>query len=394
MDKRKAVIATIAISSVMAIGVGYSNKDSLVINNIRVKDISKIKDKEIYDLLSRDTNIANSEKIKEYNKLELISFDSALDENSSSYVINMNFKNSSENIVNNLELDFTVCGPEGNVSIKKTNNKELKPNEEFAISFNLTAQNILDACIKEGEPKNINNFKEVFEIHSKSNSLYLRYDYRYKNEIDSNLIVKNELDFNGIISHTSLSLAHTLSDLTLPKTHVESGAYLNLVKPEEKNPFNSIDTLNIRLEIDDDFNFKVIGDFQNIGTENIESFAFQPRLTLFESPISYESSIIEQDKDIVKPGEMFRVTTLINKEDITFSNDILDAIDDTYILKNKEGTSLLKALIKNRFISIGYSYHYTIEEYITSVHTTYTNTAKLLEMSLFEYETVIDELLD
>lgn len=391
MDKRKVLLATIAASSAMAIGIGYSNKDSLIINNVRVKDISKIKDKELGDLLSRDTNITNAEKIKKYNIVELTSFDYILDESSSSYVINMNFKNSSENILNDLELDFAICGPEGDISVKKTNNKELKPNEEFAVSLNITAQNILDTCIKEGEPKNVDNFKNVFEIHTKNNSLYLRYDYTYKNEIDDNLIITNELDFNGDISYTSLNLVPVLDDSTLPKTHVDSGAYLNLVKPEEKNPFNSIDTLNVRIEIDDDFNFKVIGDFQNVGTTDIDSFAFQPRLTLFDYPMSYESSTIEQDKEVIKPGETFTLTVFVNKEDLIFSDTILNTIDNTYNLKNKEGVSLLKTLIKNRLISIGYSYHYTIGNHTTSVHTKYTNTAKLLEMNLFEYETIIDE---
>lgn len=42
-------------------------------------------------------------------------------------------------------------------------------------------------------------------------------------------------------------------------------------------------------------------------------------------------------------------------------------------------------------VGISYSYHYNIDDFTTSVHASYSNTSKLIEMNLFEYETIIDE---
>lgn len=391
MNKKKAILAAVAVSSLIAIGVIHNNKDGLVINDIKVKDISKIKDEDLTNV-TRQITISDKEGIKDYNKLELVSFSSTLDKESSSYVINMNFKNISEDIIKDLDMDFVLYGIEGDISVKKTNKKELKPNEEFAISFDITAKNILDTCIKEGEPKNTDNFKEVFEIHTKNNNLRLRYNYTYVNEIDNNLSIVNNLDFNGDITETSVNIIAKPEEIITPKTHIDCGIYLNLVKPEDTNVFNSIETMNVTLGIDEDFNFEVTGHFKNVGYNDIDSFVLQPRLTLFNSPISYDFAVTEQDKNIIKPGEDFKVTTLIKKEDIVFSNEIYEKINNVNSLKNKNDINLLKELIKKRFISLGYSYHYTIGDVTTSVHTTYTNTAKLLEMNLFEYETIIDDI--
>lgn len=388
MDKRKIIPIVFVTFLVVGGLTGYNyinNQGSLVINNINIKDISKIKENEIDGLISRNTEITNDEKLKKYNKIEVSSFNCTLDKKKQSYVVDINFKNISQDIINDLELNFTLFGVEDRFHIKKFKNKELKPNEEFNILLNLTAQNVLDVCIKESESKNLDNFKEIFEENSQCNALYLGYDYTYKNEVDNNLLIKNELNFDGVVSHTSLSLVPPIIDgLNLPKTHVESGSYLNLVEPEEKNPFNLIHTLNINVEIDDDFNFKIIGEFQNVGTDNIETFSFQPTLTLFNFPVFYEKSTVKQDKEVIEPGEKFKSTVFIDKEDLIFSENISEMIDNKYSLKFKKGDSLLKALIKNRLFSIGYSYQYAIGEYTTSVNTMYTNNSKLLEMNLFE----------
>ena len=394
INKRKTILAIIAVSSVSMFTVGCTNENTLVINDIKVKDISKIKDNKDC-IISRQTNISNPDKIKEYNKVELISFDSELDEKNKQYKINMTFKNTSDEIIKDLNMRFTLFGPECNITLDGFNSKEVRPFEEFTRTFIVSAENILDSCIRDGEPKNPENFKDVFEIHTNNNGLYLGYNYTCSNFVDNNLNIESEVEFNGNISQIKLISVSTKEEKHITKTHKDNGSYLNLIAPEDTNIFNSIETKNIQFDIDENFDFKITATFKNIGTKEINSFSFQPHLALFNSPISYYSTTDNKDElSLIKPEQEFTVVATIDKGDITFNTDILDKIDSNRKLKHKQEAELLNELIKNRLLSIGYSYHYNINDFTTSVHTLYDNTSKLIEMSLFEYETIIDEELE
>lgn len=390
-NKIRTILAIIAVSSASIFTVGCTNENTLVINDIKVKDISKVKGNKDY-VISRQTNISNPDKIKEYNKIELISFDSELDEESKQYKINMTFKNTSDEIVKDLNMMFTLFGPERNITLDSFNSKEVRPFEVFTKTFIVSADNILDTCIRDGEPKNPKNFKDVFEIYTNNNGLYLGYNYTCSNFTDSDLKIESEVEFDGNIPQIRLASISTKEEKHLNKTHNDNGSYLNLVAPEDTNIFNSIRTQNVQVDIDENFDFKITATFKNIGAKEINLFSFQPHLTLFNSPISYYSTIDNKDKlNSIKPEQEFTIVTTIDKGDITFDTDTLDKISSNRKLKNKQDHELLNELIKSRLLGISYSYHYNIDDFTTSVHASYSNTSKLIEMNLFEYETIIDE---
>ena len=376
---KKSTITIIALSS-MILSAGCSSEKS-----IKIKDINTIENDTIINP-KRETNISSETMISQLDILKLNSLSYSLNEDATKYKINASFVNKSTNSINGLNFNFLICGLEQDLVAHRLTKETVLPNEKLDVEFYIDGKDILDLCIKEGEPKNIDNLEAIFDIHKSNRSLYLSYNYTYDNPMNNNLSINNILDFDGNINQATLKILDNPKLSNLPKNHNENGSYLNLIEPEDINTFNNIKTESIKVDVDEDLEFKITAKFKNIGDVKLDSFAFQPRLTLFDSTVSYGYSTEKDSVEPIEPQEEFSIVTTISKDDIVFDENIENKIDTYKSLKYKKGDKLLRKLIKERLFSIGYSYHYKIGDITKSVHTLYDNTSELLEMNLFEYD--------
>lgn len=386
MNKIKMIKALLSISITSMVAIGCSNLD--IFNSSKILDISKVKDDE-NAFYYRSMDITNSKEIEKYNTLKVTSYNGVFDNKTLEYKISVKYKNTSKEDMKDLTLRVTAIGLDSAIELDTISKDSVKSGEEFQNTWVISNDDLLEMYSSSLENETETSINEEFIYELLQNEMSnIKTEYTYENDLDSNLCITQHLDFNGNEQLSSMNIYKDFDDINdLKINHVNNGSYLNLVEPEDITAYNYIKVENIEVKIDDNLNFDIIAKFKNNSKTDISNFKFTPML-IFNQTASFDSQeMVKSGKnDLIKPGEEFEFEIKINKNDFIENLSKMSS-EDLGIDFKGTGDELLNYLIKNRMVSILYSYDYENEDLKYSTNANYCNSSKLQRV----YTTILDK---
>lgn len=386
MKKIKILKVLLAMSTASLVGIGcYHNLE--VFNNSKIIDVSKVKEDE-NRFFYRSIDITNKTEIKKFNILEISSFDGVFDEESSSYKISMILKNLKKEDIKNLNLRFTAIGLDSTIDIKDISKDLLKSEDELKVDFILSKENLLTMFSSKFEDKENSSIKKELILELLENEMSnIKLEYTYENDLDSNLCITQFFNFKGESIATNMNLYKNIDNINdLKINHNKSKAYLNLIKPEDTTILNDIVIDKVTVNIDKEFNFDITVNITNNSDNKLTNFIFSPNLNFNGNTVGeITSNVLPFTKNILEPNETIDFTVKIRKN---YFMDALSKLDSDTLSVDFKGSSeeLIDYLIKNRLVSLYYSYSYEndVLKYFSNV--SYSNSSRLQSV----YTTITD----
>ena len=384
MRKNKIIPIMISASalSIFATGCSSFGNKELIFEESRVVDITKAKDDDSYDKY-RYHYTENTDTLKKYDQIELISYKGVLDENTLNYNIDLKFKNISNKSLNNINYKFRVIGPESGVEIEKITLDTIASGEDFTCNISISKEKLLQLANNDSSVSNTIAKGIIANlIDNQEFSLSYTYDYEHKEKFT----IGHELNFDGSFYNKYMETRKAAKE-NLKSSYLNSDSYLNLVKPEEKYSNQLIETESIKLDIDKNFNFTIKAKFKNISNTTIDAFRFEPYLIIGDTSAPDTLNRKLEVRDSIKAGDTFEVS-------VTYEKDVIkDCLE--YINKNtinarfyNDEDKLLRHIVEDRLISLHYIYNYENTEMAASIDNTISRSGKLDIMKVYEYKIV------
>lgn len=383
MDKKRIIPIIISASALGMLVTGcdsFSDK-GLWFNEEKVINVSKAKDDNSFDKC-RYTYTENTKTLNKYDKISLISYNGALNEEDLSYNIDLKFKNVSKTAINNLNMEFKIVSSTTTIPIKVLKLDSVVGNEEFTFNINISKNEMIKLA-ENNSYESETVIKNIINTLIDNEEFNLNYNYSFDSKEKFN--ISHELCFDGSTFNKYMTTVADVDNKNLKSAHVEDGSYLNLIKPEDKYNYNIVETQNVKVDIDKNFNFTIRAKFKNISKDTIESFRFEPYILLGDvsAPDSVDVKFVV--KDNIKAGEEFDAI-------VTYSNDVIKK-SLPYINKNtvngrfyNDDDKFLRYLIEKRFASVKYTYDYETTDMATSVSSIISRSGKLDIMNVYEYK--------
>lgn len=384
INKKKMMPIIISASALGLLGVGcaHFNNKEILFDETKVIKIEDSEDDNTYDKY-RFSYSENTDTLKEYDKIELTSYTTNFDENKLEYIISLGFKNISDKSLNKLKINFTAVGPDSSLPIKEViDMEEIAANKEFNYDITISKDDLL-ALANNYTQEEETVAKSIISNLIKNKEISLIYNYNYTNSKKSGVNIKHELDTDGTIFNSAV-YSTVKVDKELKSSYVENDSYLNFVKPEEKYDNQLIETQNIKIDIDKNFNFTISAKFKNISDKTIDAFRFEPSIIIGDT---YAPDVLNKEivvKNSIKSGEEFDINVTYKKDIIQECLEYLN-IKDLNIAFYKNEDKLLRYLVKNRLVSVSYTYDYENTDMAASVKSTISRSGKLDVMEVREY---------
>lgn len=348
------------------------------VNTSKILNISKVEDND-NNFYYRTISISDKKEVEKYNILKVASCEVVFNNETSEYELSITYKNNSNKDINNLNLNAYANGIDSQVILDNISKESLLAGSEFSETWILSKDNLREMYSNDLKNKEDNDITED-EINKllQNEMSNIGIEYTYDNDLNENLHITQYLDFNGNEKLSDVKIYKEFeSSNDLKFSHVDNGSYLNLIEPEDMNIYNYIKVKSIEVNIDNDLNFNIIAKFKNNSEYDISNFEFKPTITFNQiSPFNSNQIIESNKKALIKAGKEFEFSIKINKKNIIDSLSKINS-DELKVNFNGSDDELLNYLIKNRMISIFYSYDYEIDNTSYSTSANYSNSSKL-----------------
>ena len=352
MIKKRYVLSTIVLSSIVAAKV-YSIDTPVIINDIKIGDISDAPIESNREYKSEFLSL-NSNDIKRYDYLTIESKNIDVDLDNSEYILEITFKNSSKHLLKDLSIDLELNTPFEVVS-ETIYLKELKRNDSFSVSLRASLFDVINTYLKNEKPTSRNVKKTLDKLYEDEPD-FLEYTYKYKDRNDDVVEIKHKLNNKFKKIKSTLNVLNEFNEVEKENHsnyYKNNGMYLNLNKINNTFSYSDVETVNLNLDIDDDYNFIVTGRFKNIGNKRITNFEFKPALYMnnMEIPVYLTFGTSIQRLKEVKPNQEFelKLEVPINK---LFNTIYFDTTNSFNGFNKKKIYEIISEAVNNRLITL------------------------------------------